>query len=602
MLAVLVVYGAGVWWLYHPLGLLDAARVTSETAGGCGCTDNGQGLWLLAAERARLLAGHLPFFTRAVNWPAGVNLLESASFPLLASLAAPITGAFGPTATLALLFRAGTFASAVAAFGSLRRVGLRIPAAAAGGAVYGFSPFMLREGGDHLFLTWVPLPPLILLIVYRRLSGVGRPWAGGLAAGALLAAQGLMDMELAASTVVVAAAAAGLVGLGRVLRGRPVRAELGVAGRLAGGVALVAAPLLAYPAWYLLAGPQHITGTPSPPGAYAVGLLATLVPDGRTVVAGLWTRADLPSPGFVTNMGFVGVPTLAVLAWIVVGARRRTLVVASAVLGATGWVLAIGPRLRFGHGPHAVLLPLPFAFIDQIPVLNGMITNRFTLWMDLGMAVLLAVGVDRVLVSASEPAAAPAGERKARRRGRRLLGQGVAVAVAIVLVLPGEPIAVAGTAGAAAWRTAAARRAVPAGAVVLAFPYPRNTYDQAQLWQAESGMRFELIGGYAERPVGPITRRLADGRVLRFFDHQGTKAPAPLRPAALERLMLDSGHLRRRVLQRGEAALPGFARREGVTRALVDIRVAGSRAVVAAFTHDWGSPVAKVGTTWVWKT
>ncbi|HLH99681.1 MAG TPA: hypothetical protein VKV06_02780, partial [Acidimicrobiales bacterium] len=403
VVGVLAVYALGVWALYHPLGLLDPARITSETAGGCGCTDNGQGLWLLAAQRARLVSGHLPFFTRSVNWPAGVNLLDTASFPLLATLAAPLTGAVGPTATLALLFRLGTFASATAAFGALRRVGLRLTAAALGGAVYGFSPFMLRQAGDHLFLTWVPLPPLILLIVYRRLTGAGGPsprpaswlWhGGGPAVGGLLVVQGLIDIEVAASTVVMAVLVAGLIGLWRVIRRRPVRAGLVAAGRLAGGAALVALPLLAYPAWYLLAGPQHISGTPSPRGAFAIGLLATLIPDGRNVVAGLWSGVDLPSPGFVTNMGFVGIPTLAVLVWIVMRGRRQTLVAAATLLGVAGWVLAIGPRLRFGTGAHAVRLPLPFAALDRLPVIGGLITNRFTLWMDLSMAVLLAVGAD----------------------------------------------------------------------------------------------------------------------------------------------------------------------------------------------------------------
>lgn len=614
VVGVLVVYAAGVWAVYHPLGLLDPARVTSETAAGCGCTDNGQGVWLLAAQRARLVTGHLPFFTTSVNSPAGVNLLETASFPLLATLAAPLTGAVGPTATLALLFRLGTFASAVAAFGALRRVGLRLPAAALGGAVYGFSPFMLRQGGDHLFLTWVPLPPLILLIVYRRLTGAGRPLAGGLAAGGLLAAQGLIDIELAASTVVMAVLAAGLIGIWRAVRRRPVRAGLAAGGRLASGAVLVAVPVLAYPAWYLMAGPQHISGTPSPPGAFAIGLLATLIPDGRTVVAGLWSGIDLRSPGFVTNMGFVGIPTLAVLVWIIVSNRRRTLVVAATVLGVVGWVLAIGPRLRLGRGAHALVLPLPFAVLDRLPVIGGLITNRFTLWMDLSMAVLLAVGADRVLAGLSERAAStptvwPGAdtrfgppEGKGGRRGRWLVAEGAAVVAATVLILPGQSIAVAGTAGAPVWRTAAVRRLVPARAVVLAFPYPRNDYDQAQLWQAESGMRFDLVGGYAERPVGFVTRRLADGRLERVWDASGTKAPATVRPYSLWRLMLHTGTLRRPVVRRAETFLPGFVRGHRVTRAVVDVDASGSRAVVQAFTHVWGAPEAEIGADWIWRT
>jgi hypothetical protein len=64
-------------------------------------------------------------------------------------------------------------------------------------------------------------------------------------------------------------------------------------------------------------------------------------------------------------------------------------------------------------------------------------------------------------------------------------------------------------------------RVVPAGSVVLTYPYATPLHPSAMVWEAESGMRFHIMGGYANIQVG----------------RRGRRWPALLRPAYVEELL-----------------------------------------------------------------
>jgi hypothetical protein len=74
-----------------------------------------------------------------------------------------------------------------------------------------------------------------------------------------------------------------------------------------------------------------------------------------------------------------------------------------------------------------------------------------------------------------------------------------------------------------AFFTSPAVARIPAGSVLLAYPYPYTPDDQAMLWGAVAGMRFRIIGGQAATPG-------RDGRT--------TSAPATLQPPTTEALFL----------------------------------------------------------------
>ena len=173
-----------------------------------------------------------------------------------------VTWLAGPVATYNVLLRLAFALSAFSLCLVLRRWTTWWPAAFVGGLVYGFSPYMVGQGLGHLMLVFVPLPPLILLVLHGIVVRRRRPaWQSGVALGLLAAAQYFISPEVLLSTALAAAVA---VVVTAVARRREVRSAAGHVARALAWAAVVAAPLLAYPGWMALAGPQHVIGPPHP--------------------------------------------------------------------------------------------------------------------------------------------------------------------------------------------------------------------------------------------------------------------------------------------------------------------------------------------------
>ena len=85
--------------------------------------------------------------------------------PLLGVLGAPVTLACGAFGTTTLLFTLAFPVSALSAYALISRWVRWRPAAFAGGLLYGFSPYLVAQGGSHLNQVFVPLPPLIFLVL-----------------------------------------------------------------------------------------------------------------------------------------------------------------------------------------------------------------------------------------------------------------------------------------------------------------------------------------------------------------------------------------------------------------------------------------------------
>ncbi|MHB8504310.1 MAG: hypothetical protein ACYDEN_01080 [Acidimicrobiales bacterium] len=571
MAAVVAAYAAGSWAVALPLGL--APRTHLPT---CACADVAQEVWLLAVAARHPFALH----TTLIDVPRGVGLLDNASFPLLGAVTAPLTRSAGPVASLVVLLRLAFFTSAVAAYGALRSVGRGAAGAAAGGALYAFSPFMTHQGASHFFLVFGPLPPLILAVVHRCLGGEGgRPWAAGVGVGLLAAAQFFVDSEV---LILLAVATAVTVALGlgwSMLRGRPgVPALLVRTGALAGVSALVAAPFLAYPAWVALTGPDRLAGS-TQANAGGVGVAATLFPGDRGVVAGLWPAWRTAVGQYLGHNSFVGVVLLAACALVFLRERRRSsLAAAAALFAAVAWVLQLGGHLTWAVRPTGV--PLPFAVLQHLPVLQDIIPSRFSDMVDLGLAGVVAVGVDGLV--GVRGAGGPA--RRRRPPGGDLV-IALLLAAGLVLAAPDRGYGSFPIGAAASFASPGAPwAAVPAGALVLAYPIPQFPQDQAMLWQAEAGLRFRLVGGYAIRP-GPGRRS----------DRLPLLPPPSTLPAALVSALDDPSTFKVGgvVWRRAGGALPGFLAAQHVRAVIVQTGAPGGGAVVALMRSRLGPPSAQ---------
>lgn len=434
-------------------------------------------IWSLAWWPHAILHGQNPFVTTAVWAPSGVDTAWMTSMPVLALLLAPLTLTLGPIAaynTAAVLMPA---LAAWTCFLLCRRLTRAWWPSLAGGWLFGFSSYMLGHAlAGHLNLTAVALIPLVALVLLSY--GEGRIGRRGLALrlGPLLAVQLLLSTELEAMLAI------GLV-LGLVVSAAVVpssRAWIRTLPAPLIGSYLFAALLTAPFVYYLLADFQ---GAPLNPFGYYVADVANfVVPTPTQLVARGWTGWTRFRGNIGENGAFLGLPLIAI---IVLYARERGRSRAGRFLLlslAVSVLLALGPELQVDGRK---LVPLPWRAAEHVPVLDNVLSVRFTLVIALLASVLTALW------------AATSRRVWWLRAGLPLL--------AILSLLP-DPMSQswATTYEIPAFFTAPQYRyCLDPGETVL--PLPIADRGQADLWQVASGFRFRMAGGrILPNPPGPF--------------------------------------------------------------------------------------------------
>jgi hypothetical protein len=569
--AVVVFFGLCALGAYLPVWPGESSRLP-----WCACGDPAQAVWYLAWVPYALAHGHNVLVTNWIDYPHGVNLSQNTSMPLLGLLAAPITELFGPVAAYTALLWLGLTASATAAYFVTLRFVRWWPAAALAGLLYGFSSYMAGQALGHLNLTFVPVPPVLLYVLYRIcVDRSPAHWRWGVALGLLgvvqffISPEVLVDTGIVALIALVLAAAAHARQLGTHLR--RVASPLGWA-------ALVAVPLLAYPAYLYLHGPEHFTGSPWHGVTYAEDLLGSIVPslNQRITPFGLAAVGTRLQADLAENGAYLGLPLLVLLVFLVVRYRRLGLVRLTAAVAVAAWLLSLGSRLTVDG--HVTAVRLPFAVLEHLPVVDSILAGRFTLFVGLFAAWVLALGLDELRLDL-------ASKRQAVPAAVSWLVAGLAL-VALLPLLPRWPnpsVAV----DSPDLFTSPALASVPAGSVMLTYPYPQYPANQAMLWQAQAAMRFKLLGGYALVPG-------AGG--------QATNQPEPVDPDDVPATLIYH-YLGEPVV--GPTATPADVRalvRRYHVATVVAQRVGGDpAAAVALFTAAFGPP-RRLGGLDVWRT
>ena len=216
-------------------------------------------VWWLAWTAFALPHGHNVFSAQWQNYPAGQNFGVNGSMLALGVLFMPITKLFGPVVAWNIALRLAVALSASSMCLVLRRWTTWWPAAFVGGLLYGFSAYIAYYGDNYLFLVFVPLPPVIFLLLHEILVRQHwRPGRTGALLGVVCTLQFFIWSEVLASTVVMGVVAVVLF----LLVSRHQVAERRRYAVTAFAYSLgVGGLLLLFPVIYALAGPQSIRGT-----------------------------------------------------------------------------------------------------------------------------------------------------------------------------------------------------------------------------------------------------------------------------------------------------------------------------------------------------
>jgi hypothetical protein len=518
--AIYVVLGVVAWahaW---------AAPSSSLPAPG---SDPSQQAWFLEWGAFAVAHGHNPFFTSWINVPEGVNMVSNASDILLSVLLAPITWTGGPVLSAVVALTLAPSLSALSAFYACRRFAPYGGAAFVGGLVYGFSPDVLNElRGAHLYLTFLALPPLMLIVVDAIVVGGRSPGrtadlptpppgtsrrrsaALGLILGMLVVGQFLISVEVLAMTLVIGAIGVAVIGVAHARRGSH-------AGRRSRDMFIsfatafvVAAPLLAYPLWVFLAGPEHFSGTLFPQmNEMGSTVLGAVIPGQSTSAAGYVGQGNTAYLGIILVVLVAAAPFLRRDEPVL---RFAALMCAVAFVLSTGYYLFLTPSLR--------ILPMPAWVLGHLPITRDILPYRFASFTALFAAILVAIVLDRVharglagLLGDRLRVRARWGRPRAAAYGTKAADRSRTSTAAVVLLagLVLLPIALnaplpfrTGSITVPAALRSPLVAALPEASVIIEYPLPTEYQASPMAWQALSGMRYRLVGGYAivESPDG----------------------------------------------------------------------------------------------------
>ena len=441
---------------------------------GEGSADSKLYVWDLEWWPHAILSGLNPFHAGVVWAPSGANMAWVTGLPGPALLMFPVTRLFGGVVASNALAILAPALAAWAAFLLCQEVTASRWPSLVGGYLFGFSTYEIAQMHGHvnLFLMFpVPLAAYLFVRFARgRLSRRSFTWLFALA---LVAEFSISTEVFATTTFFGATALAGALIFDPTLRARA--RELAVPVGLAYGLAAI--PLAPY-LWYATSNvpPALNHGI----GGTSVDLLSFVVPRTGTLIGGL--RFDGLTDAFQANVSEDGAyltPVLLIVLAIaaVRGWRDHSTRLLFAFAGLAGLFALGGSLVVRGHRT----IPLPWWIFERIPILRDALPERFTMFMWLGIAVIVARWL-----AALHPTSA-----------WRVATPWVAVGVTAVLLLPNvslpnlhQPVLIPPF-----FATEQFRGYLSPGETIMIIHALKDDGDE-MLWQAQSGFSFRMPQGH----------------------------------------------------------------------------------------------------------
>lgn len=525
-----------------------------------------QPIWALAyvARPENWLHHGGPFFTDAVYFPHGLNLLANTTSFGLAILLIPVTWILGPIGSFNLIMFVSPILSGAAMMWALRRYVSSPLYRGVGGLVWGFSPFALEAfywgWPNFVFLV---APPLFLWFFSELLHEKYSSRQLGLIFGTALSLQVTVGAEVAALCVVASIGtvlvAGGLFFVSqRTLPGHLSWQRLRTTA-LWGVIGF--APLGLFVTGYATFGPSRMAtwvwNDSFIKGAHSWSALVT-----NPVVTGRWDPLWFPR---IPSHFYFGWPALLAFVAAVILIRRGLMLTMGVVALLGLWLM---------RGEAALLHPL--VILWHLPVVRNIISGRFVIFTWFAFAVIVAVGLQELMTYLS------------RRSLPGAVRGSVAVALCvIVLYQPAHAIVAAGP-----WTVQSSRHdaglsayAAQSSAPRVVMTYPAVKSSASMIQQASEHLPLKLVGGW-----GPQTGfTAADDKAASFLmKAQHWLLPVPSR-ADLE--AVNSFLIRRNV---DAIVIPrhlNFPIRRGYMQPYQTVTI---------LTYMYGPP-EKLIDTWIWE-
>ena len=161
---------------------------------------------------------------------------------------------------------------------------------------------------------------------------------------------------------------------------------------------------MAIPTFLLLAGwplaaqffgPQRISRQVQDPATFSTDLLNLVLPTPYQLIApAAATRLSREFSGLYHEAtGYLGLPLLVLLIVVIVGQWDDLRVRVAGITGALMLLLSLGPWLHIGTAP--LHIPLPWLALGKLPLLEHVLPGRFTVFVWLAVAVVVAVVITR---------------------------------------------------------------------------------------------------------------------------------------------------------------------------------------------------------------
>lgn len=556
---VIGLYMAAALLIYGPLWM-DLEHGYLQTS----VSDQNMWEWFYSVTAHSVFNAENPLWTDLQNYPLGVNLMGNTAMLGIGVPLAPVTALLGPTVTWAIALTGGLAATAAGWYWVLSRHIVRTRTAAAiGGAFCGFAPPMISHGTAHPNFVGLFVLPFIALFLIRVAHGA-RPVRDGVILGLLTTWQVFLGEEpllIAATALAVFGIA---YGLSRPRVATAMLRPLATGAAVGAGVTLL---LVAGPIWWQFFGRQSYRTLEH--GSVGNDLAAFPAFSSESVAGGEWVRDLALNP--TEENAFFGWPllvlllALAVWLWRVVAARAAAITVL-----VMGW-LSLGLSLKVGGTDTG--FPGPWLLLSELPLYESLLESRLAMACIPPIAVLLALGTDRVFA-----------ERGPDRAVLRTSWLVIVVAV-LVPIAPTQMHVIQRPEIPAFFADGTWRSYVNPGGTVVAVPLPDPGDVHALRWQTTSGMGFRLAEGYFVGPNGP--------------ERRGTYGAIRRPTSELLDAVSDSG------------AKPAWLGDVQRTRALQDLRYWSADAVVlgphrhadalrATVEDLLGTPGEQVGGVWVW--